>query len=99
MGMKPIDHMYETFGKADGKCKDCYNLVKHQANRTWYKCRVWGESSCETSDWRLKYQSCGMYGKKYNGIPLKEIIKHQSRPKVVEQIEGQIRIREWIKTL
>lgn len=92
--MKPIDRMHEAFGLAMGTCKDCSHLIAHRANRTWYKCEVWGESSCETSDWRLKYQACGMFGKEYKGRPLKDIVKHQPRSKGVEQVEGQMRLFE-----
>ncbi len=92
--MKPIDIMHESFGVAAETCKTCSHLIRHRANRVWFKCEVWGESSCEKSDWRLKYQACGMYNKQYIGRPLKDIVKHHPRTKVVEQVEGQLRLWE-----
>ena len=91
--MKPIDHMHEAFGLAVGTCRDCSHLIAHRSNKTWYKCEVYGESSCESSDWRLKYQACGMYNQEFKGTPLKDILKHMPRPKVVEQVDGQIKLQ------
>lgn len=58
--LKKIDLMHEMFGKAEGKCADCTNLISHLANRRFYKCIIYGNTSSSASDWRLQYDACGM---------------------------------------
>jgi len=86
--MKPIDWMYQLFGKTEQfKCKDCDHLASYEANRKYYKCVVWGSSCCAESDWRLKWQACGMFNKPYTG---KEIRLLRLREAAVDEpIDGQ----------
>lgn len=89
--MKAIDGMYQLFGRGNGKCKNCSHLCSYTANRTWYKCEIWGVSSSESSDWRLSYDACGLFNRprpETFQIEAKEYFKRQSRAK--EEIEGQI---------
>lgn len=56
-----IDAMHTQYGKRSGKlCKDCDYLCSYTANRRWYKCRMYGVSSSEATDWRLSYVACGL---------------------------------------
>lgn len=87
---RKIDLMHDLFGIADGICRDCNHLCKYTANRTWYKCEIYGKTSSEASDWRLKWQACGL-----KGLPkpesMRPVIEH-SRKNVKEdiQIDGQM---------
>lgn len=87
--VKKIDRMYQYFGHGEGTCKDCSNLVTHEQSRKWYKCAVYGLSSSEATDFRLKWKACGMKNKDPTGIT--PIVKlGESRKKEDEQCEGQM---------
>lgn len=66
---RKIEAMYSTFGVFHGKtCKDCPHLIRrifHGGN--YYKCRVYGVSSSEATDWRLKWTACGAFDKIADG--------------------------------
>lgn len=89
--MKPIEVMRSLFGITDGcKCGDCSHLEKHTYNRVYYKCDVFGASSCASSDFRLKWTACGLYNKEYHGGKIKDYAKHMFKEKEIEQIDGQL---------
>lgn len=87
--MKKIDRMYQYFGHGEGTCKDCSNLVTYEQSRKWYKCAVYGLSSSEATDFRLKWGACGMKNKDPTGITpivkLGDSIKREE-----EQCNGQM---------
>ena len=58
-----IDAMYDVYGCNEGAiCKDCCNLIKLECgNKRVYKCKAYGITSSEASDWRLRNVSCGLY--------------------------------------
>lgn len=91
--MQPIEIMHNFFGSGhpSDKCGDCENLVKHVANRTYYKCSVYGESRSEATDWRKKWNSCAMFNIPYNGFPIRDVVRYLPRIEE-EQIEGQMTI-------
>lgn len=91
--MKNIEIMHSMFGELpEHKCGECSNLISHTANRRWYKCGVWGQSSSESSDWRKKWTACGMFRKEYTGTPIKDYTKRKPMVKADVQIEGQMRL-------
>lgn len=67
--LRKIDAMHQRFGKLDGKqCRDCSHLVRYRYNcRTIQKCRVYGDTCSEASDWRQKWTACGQFNKEYAG--------------------------------
>lgn len=85
--------MHKMFGDGEGHCKDCSNLCSYTANRKWYKCSVYGESSSEATDWRIGATACGMKNKEWNGNP---IYKSVERDKPDEQIDGQLSFEDII---
>lgn len=96
MGKLKIDLMHELFGKGyDGDtCKTCCHL-KHSINRnrSYYKCKCYGVTASESSDWRLKYPSCGLYNKPYTwGRTVMEIKKHEGVKKEDVQVKGQMEL-------
>lgn len=86
------ERMYKRFGKlTDGrKCKDCDNLIKSVANRTYYKCAIYGNTRSESSDWRISNLACGMMNREYRGTPIIKLRESHSKPD--EQIEGQLTV-------
>lgn len=91
--LRKIDLMHELFGEIpDRKCKDCQHLCSYTANRKWYKCAVYGESSSEATDWRLKWTACGMIDVPLlTNYPIVKQVRFLNRkPKENDQIEGQV---------
>lgn len=88
MTIRKIDLMHKQFGSTPGKkCKDCSNLRGHPGS--YYKCSVYGRSASEATDWALRWEACGMFGREWNGKPIVELVKHRKRFIEEEQIEGQ----------
>lgn len=95
MATRKIDLMHKLFGEiSNRKCKDCQHLHCYTANRKWYKCEVYGESSSEATDWRLKWTACGMIDiAEYKGIQIvKQVRPLNWKPKEDMQVEGQINL-------
>lgn len=94
---RKIEEMHYRFGKTPGKmCEDCSNLIKgryHGMNLR--KCTVYGATHSEVSDWRKKYEACGLYNKPWSGNEIIRTLKHSGMPKPTEEpIDGQITIDE-----
>lgn len=54
--------MQELYGITKGAtCKTCFYLVKKHWDKIYYKCELWKDSNCSSSDIRLKNQACGKY--------------------------------------
>lgn len=52
-------------GPAGVMCKDCRFLIRvGGARRSYAKCRKYGVSSSEATDWREKWPSCGLFEKR-----------------------------------
>lgn len=84
--------MYELFGRADGKCKDCehYRTFKYR-DKSYRKCEVYGITQSEASDWKAGYDACGLFPNKENTYS-RDIIELRicNNRDSEEQIEGQI---------
>ena len=93
MAVRKIELMHRKFGKCDGHaCRECNNLVKGvYHDRKLTKCKVYGMTHSQASDWAGRYQACGMFNKPWDKQP---IIRLVSREKDVEQssepLDGQI---------
>lgn len=90
--IKKIELMHKLFGELpDRKCKDCQHLCSYTASRKYYKCDIYGNTSSEASDWRLKYTACGMIDvSEYKGIPIIKRARSLSWKPKDAQIEGQV---------
>jgi hypothetical protein len=79
--------MYRLFGKTEGHaCRECSNLVKVRvSDRPLTKCKVYGETPSEASDWVQRYQACGMFNKPWDKQP----IIRQVKPIRTKQDEAQ----------
>ncbi len=94
--IRKINLMYQTFGKVDDKmCKDCRYLERHTYQKSYYKCRIYGISASEATDWAMRNVACGAINmpeetaKRYDGKGIKESV----RPKKIDDpIEGQIEL-------
>ena len=95
--MRKIDRMHFLFGKADsGECKDCPHFLRHQpTDRHFYKCRAYGLSRSEATDWRVHYPACKLIESADLGpyfVPVIERMKHESRKIPERPIEWQIKM-------
>jgi len=89
--IRKIELMHRQFGITEGKtCKDCSNLHKREWSRRYYKCRVYGMSQAESTDWRLSYNACGLFNKEWHGGEIVRLV-HSTFDRVYEDqpIEGQ----------
>lgn len=90
--------MHHIFGKSDKPhtCKECSNFVKGEYHtKTLQKCKVYGLTHSEASDWVQKYQACGMFNKEWNGNRIIDLVKHNSfRKKETIIPEGQLSFEE-----
>jgi hypothetical protein len=48
-------------GPAGVTCKDCLFLIRTGGHKTFLKCKKYGVSSADSTDWRQKWPSCGAY--------------------------------------
>lgn len=78
---KKIDFMHLQFGKrADKHCAQCCNFVEGRyRDRILRKCRVYGLTHSEASDWAMTWTACGMFDQEYSGRPLIELRAQETR--------------------
>lgn len=64
-GLKKIAYMHQAFGFTDGeKCRNCQFLRTYDANSVRVnKCMHYGDSSSVATDWRQKWDACGLFKK------------------------------------
>lgn len=84
------ERMQKKFGLSRaGTCRDCAHFVHYKScGKTYSKCKIYGISASEATDWKGSAKACGLYpGKPYNGGAIVREIE-RSRKKQ-ENIEGQ----------
>ena len=92
---RKIAAMHKRFGIDDfHQCKECDHLIGGEyRGRRYYKCELYGMTHSVATDWRLRYQACGLFNLEVLGFNGKntvlEVIKHQSRKQPERPIEGQ----------
>lgn len=98
MALRKIDLMHRLFGRVPGKkCKDCSNFASgFYHDRKLQKCEVYGLTHSEASDWRQKYEACGMFDREYDGEPvIRSVRKTMVLPRDPEQpMKNQISLFE-----
>lgn len=64
-GVKKIAYMHEAFGvTANEKCRDCQFLHSYSVNSVPVKkCMKYGDSRSVATDWRAKWEACGLFAK------------------------------------
>lgn len=80
--------MRDLFGTGNGLCKDCFHFTRYMASGTPVKkCKVYGCTASEASDWKANEMDCGLFNQPYNE---KEVIRLVHGERKEEQIEGQM---------
>ena len=68
MALRKIDLMHQLFGPGEGTCANCSNYVSGRYHdRILRKCKVYGWTHSEASDWKKSNVACGMKNKAWNG--------------------------------
>lgn len=93
--MNKIEAMHKQYGITLGaECGDCVNFRRYRANRVYFKCMAYGNSSSEATDWRCHYKACGLYNIAFDGTKTRPLIQTLDRTKHKEPLEGQLKIEE-----
>ena len=81
--------MHRLFGIGDGYCKGCIHLIDQPG--CYKKCKVYGNTGSEATDWAQKWPACGLKDKPYNGDrAIIEVIMHEKKKATNSQIDGQM---------
>lgn len=97
MALRKIELMHRQFGKCDGHaCRECSNLVKGRYHdRILTKCKVYGMTHSEASDWAGRWQACGLFNKPWEDKPIMRLVRPTKTEKEEAQripLDGQIRM-------
>lgn len=98
MAIRKIDLMHRVFGKCEGHtCRECSNLVEGVYHgKTLRKCKVYGMTHSEASDWAQRWLACGQFNKPWDRGPVMQLVRRERNPKqavepeVDEVTENQI---------
>ena len=91
--MNKIDEMHRLFGTDYAHtCGECKHFFSYTESRKWFKCRLYGDSRSESTDWRKSYVACGNYNKQLDKdfIPVVQRVIHAPKLHEDEQIPGQM---------
>lgn len=90
---RKIDLMHQQFGATEHKCGECPNLVRLRPGKEYlYKCKVYGITSSEASDWTKCWSACGMFNKEYEGRQIMDLMLDQKYN--MSPVDGQIGMEE-----
>lgn len=87
--IKKIGRMHALFGLDElHKCGECSNLVcGRYRSKILRKCRVYGLTHFQASDWAKRWTACGMFNQEYTG---RKVIELTDQKNLVVPLEGQI---------
>lgn len=89
--IRKIDAMHQYYGYGAGYCQDCPHFVEKLWARKYFKCKVYGDSASEATDWRKGYIACGLIDKPFPEGERRVVDRIVYR-KETEQLPGQISI-------
>lgn len=93
---RKIEAMHAEYGTRHNICKYCPHFRRYlmPGGRAVLKCRAYGVTRSEATDWRANWPACGMFDKQLPPlslyVPMIERIKHAERKKPEEPVKGQI---------
>lgn len=92
--MKKLDLMHYLFGVDKGhQCKECKHLESYRVGRKIVrKCKAYGESSSDATDWAGKWDACGLRNRSYSGVEVRTLAPHSTAQhhETEPPIEGQM---------
>lgn len=88
--LRKIELMHRQFGVVAGKtCGECSNLTVHRYDKLYRKCKIYGETSSEASDWAMRWKACGMFNKEYTGGPIMRLVVRTANKQPEKPLDGQ----------
>lgn len=99
-GNTNIRLMHKYFGTSPSRCGECSNLSRSCCGRrTLYKCKVYGDTSSEATDWAKSWPACGMFNREYSGPPMMgaSVGRSAPQPEPEEPLDGQMEWKELIQ--
>ena len=92
MAIRKINLMHRIFGVCDGHtCRECSNFVKGKYhNRTLRKCKVYGMTHSEATDWAGRWQACGAFNREIGGKPVMREVRPERREPDNTPLDGQM---------
>ena len=90
--LRKIEAMYEVYGHGTGKCANCPHFKETFLDKAYFKCTVYGESHSEATDWRKKWEACGLIDQPFPFQDERIVKLREGKPKYDEPLEGQISI-------
>lgn len=83
--------MHHIFGEIpDHTCGECSNLRQyHYKSRGYRKCRVYGDTHSEATDWVKRWTACGCFNCEYadrNNVEVTRYYKTEDEPPIKGQI-------------
>ncbi len=60
---RKLPAMHEVYGtQPQHKCRDCCNLIGcASGRRMFYKCKAYGDTASQATDWGVNFLACGMF--------------------------------------
>lgn len=99
MAIRKLDLMRRVFGVTDGHtCRECSNFIKGRYHdKVLCKCKVYGLTHSEATDWAGRWQACGAFNQTVNRKPIvREVIPERKRQKTDNTpLDGQISLLVW----
>lgn len=93
MADRKIEAMYAAYGRSSHLCKECCHFVRKEYARMYFKCKAYGDSNSEATDWRANWMACGLFGKPLRDfVPMVDRLKHSGRKAPDVPLVGQISI-------
>ena len=89
-----IRRMHKQYGiDARYLCKDCCNYYRKIWDRTYSKCKAYGESNSDATDWSGRHMACKMFGKDFESSGLRPLIDvHRNQKEAQPDLPGQERM-------
>lgn len=95
MALRKVDLMHRILGKCEGHtCGECSNLVEGRYHdKILRKCKVYGLTHSEASDWAKRWTACGWFNKSWGDKPIMRLVRPTRTDKEEAQripLDGQL---------
>ena len=97
MAVRKLELMHRQFGKSEAHlCGECVHLISERYHgKTYRKCKVYGLTNSEASDWAKRWTACGMFNRAYTGRPIINLVRPEKKTADIaldEPLEGQLKM-------
>lgn len=87
---KKIDAMYAIYGRGVGICGNCPHFKETFFDTNYFKCSVYGMSRSESTDWRKKWNACGLIDKHFPVSDRRIVETIRARQEEEKPLPGQM---------